>query len=114
MTDEIKAKMLMCGEVEIQGEDRENLLVLEALDTDWSVHGGIYYVVSETGRKKLHETDRLQKLFREAKWIEFNNGTAWQAVHGGWNVYQRDGKEWEFMEQISDEAALDREEAQHK
>lgn len=87
----------------------------EALDVE--VEYGVHQVELAVDAREdelaalREERDKLQELFREVKWIEFDNDMAWQRVLGGWNVYERDGEEWNFVEQISDKAALGQEDA---
>jgi len=49
----IKARMLMCGEVELQGEEWENIIVLEATDKDWRIEGGVHVVIPLAELEKL-------------------------------------------------------------
>jgi len=51
----IKARMLQCGVVDVDGQERENVVVLEAMYPDWRISGGVYYVVPEAAWDADHE-----------------------------------------------------------
>jgi len=86
VTDAIKATMLLCGEVEIQGKDRENLLVLEAVDSDWSVHGGTYFVMPEAELAALREENKKRgNLLKRLEWSGFKMPELGEGPSGAYN-----------------------------
>jgi len=64
----IRAKTLMCGEVELQGKDHENVIVLGAICNDWRIGGGVHVVMPEAELVALEEDNA--KLVETAKHLD--------------------------------------------
>ena len=58
----IKATMLTCGAVELNGEEWENVIALEAIDARWRLAAGTYYIVPEAMWEQISRIARAVEV----------------------------------------------------